>query len=274
MTERNVKKACLTVLGARGSMPGEGKSVAIYGGSTSCYRFKAGDEEIFLDAGSGIAGVKTEKSTNIYILFTHLHLDHIVGLPFFSPLGEKNRKIIIYGKERSNLTLKMAVDRLITPPFWPVNIEGYPATVKFCPIIEDQTVFSLGKVTVETMEGNHPGGSTVYKLTYNDKSIVYATDFEHNSKTSVENLTKFANNAELFLYDAQYTVDEYQNYMGYGHSTPEAGFDIAKKANVKTLVFVHHAPYRSDTELEKMQNLFSNCKIKTIFAKIGDEFYL
>ncbi|MBR3623415.1 MAG: MBL fold metallo-hydrolase [Selenomonadaceae bacterium] len=267
------EKMRLTVLGARGSMPGEGGNVAVYGGSTSCYRIKVGNEEIYLDAGSGIAGVMPEKNTNVSILLTHMHLDHLVGLPFFSALGEAKRKISIYGGERDGLSVKDAVDRLIVPPFWPICIENYPASVEFHSLNENGA-FKLGIASIEYMEGNHPGGSTVFKIACNGKSIVYATDFEHNDKSAVHRLTDFAAGADLFLYDAQYTEKEYERYVGYGHSTPEAGLEIGSAAKVKAILFVHHAPHRSDAELEEMQSKFSDNGIKVSFAKIGDDFLL
>ena len=149
----------LTVLGARGSMPANGKNFAVYGGATSCYRILAANEEIYLDAGNGIVSAKTEPDTRITILLTHMHLDHIIGLPFFGALSQKNRRIDIYAKNRSGLSVNEALDRLISPPFWPLKVGQYPANVIFHDLPED--TFFLGAVQVEMMEGTHPLGSTI-----------------------------------------------------------------------------------------------------------------
>lgn len=255
----------LTVLGARGSMPVEGKIFEKFGGATSCFKVQAGEEEIFLDAGSGIFNAKTEQNSHVTILLTHMHLDHIVGLPFFSMLGESGRPIDIYAAERGGLSAKDAVDRLISPPFWPIKIENYPAATKIHALPEKN--FFIGDVQIDFIEGTHPSGATIFKLTRQKKSLVYATDFEHIN--GCEKLINFAANCNLLLYDAQYTDEEYPRYKGYGHSTPEVGLKVAQKAGAKKLLFVHHAPNRTDAELSEMEKKFS-----VNFAKIGDEIFL
>ena len=271
-TDKEKQNLCLTVLGARGSMPGEGRDFEIFGGSTSCYRIRAGNEEIYLDAGSGIAGAIPEQNTNITVLLTHMHLDHLVGLPFFSALTHKDRHIDIYGLPRDGLTPQEAVDRLITPPFWPVKIADYPANVKFH-LLSDSTFF-LGNVSVDMMEGNHPGGSTIFRLTYGEKSIVYATDFEHLVASECDALADFSHETSLLLYDAQYTQEEYAKYKGYGHSTPEMGMEIFANSKAKKLLMVHHAPWRKDEEILRIEENFKRENVNIAFAKIGDEFIL
>ena len=114
---------------------------------------RPGNEEIYLDAGSGIVGVKPPSDSRITILLTHLHLDHVTGLPFFDALKDKNRPIKIYAKTRGRLTAQAAFDRLISPPFWPLKLGDYPANVTFSDFSEK---FFVGEVAVDTMEGKHP----------------------------------------------------------------------------------------------------------------------
>ena len=267
----------LTVLGTRGSMPGEGKDFALYGGSTSCYRIRVDDEEIYLDAGSGIAGAKIEKNTNITILLTHMHLDHIIGLPFFPALTDKGRQIKIYAAEREGLQPKDAIDCLVTVPFWPAKIENYPADTTFHTLPKtagEKKFFYLGNVEVSFIEGTHPSGSTIFKLTHEKKSVVYATDFEHLPSEGCDRLIDFARGCDLFLYDAQYTEGEYKKFRGYGHSTPEVGIKIAELAEVKKILFVHHAPWRKDFEIAEMENFFRAANENIFFARIGQKFFL
>ena len=263
-----------TVLGARGSMPGEGRAFATYGGATSCYLIRYGNEEIYLDAGSGISGVKPADGVNVSILLTHMHLDHIIGLPFFSALAERGRKIDIYAKKRENLSPKDALDRMTQKPFWPLTVSEYPAATNFVTLPDEQRELNIGSVKILMTEGAHPGGSTIFRLTAGGKSIVYATDFEHTNEGATEKLVTFAKNCDLLLYDAQYTTGEYEKFRGYGHSTPEAGLYIAAAADAKNLLFVHHAPWRHDVALEKMERATKNINPASSFAKIGDEFVL
>lgn len=262
----------LKVLGARGSVPMEGKKFEIYGGATSCFLIRADKEEIYLDAGSGIAIAKPEKDTRITLLLTHMHLDHLIGLPFFIALGEAGRSIDIYAKGRSGLKPKEAIDRLISPPFWPVKIEDYPADAKIKPLPEKKS-FLIGEVKIEMLEGTHPGGSTIFRITYQGKSIVYATDFEPTS-TSCEALVNFAMDCDLLLYDAQYKEEEYEKYKGYGHSTAEAGLKVADMAGAKKILFTHYAPWRNDEELKEIEENISAKRNDVIFAKIGDVVHL
>ena len=225
---------------------------------------------------------KPDEKTNIRILLTHMHLDHLIGLPFFSALNQQGRLIDIYAKARAGLSGKNAIDRLMIVPFWPIKIEEYPANVNFydLPSINKDInnsvdyTFYLGSVTIAMMEGMHPGGSTVYRLTYKNKSIVYATDFEHISTACCDNLIAFAQNCDLLLYDAQYTEEEYDKFRGYGHSTAETGLKIGQKAGAKRILFVHHAPWRKDEEIMKMENKLSMKHENVMFAKIGYEIVL
>ena len=259
-------------------MPGEGNGFACYGGSTSCYRIRAGSEEIYLDAGSGIANATANAATNLSILLTHVHLDHLIGLPFFSALREANRPIHIYGGRRDGWMPKDCIDRLISPPFWPCRIDDYPASVTFHPLPdcgrnEESVPFAIGEVSVRMMEGTHPSGSTIYRLSYMGRSIVYATDFEH-SPEGCSALARFASGCDLLLYDAQYTQDEYERHRGYGHSTPEAGIRVADESKAVQLLFVHHAPWRTDEALLEMERTFAGQRRGIMFAKIGDEIVL
>ena len=263
----------LKVLGARGSMPVDGKEYIKYGGSTSCYRVRAGNEEIYLDAGSGIVKAKPESNTNITILLTHMHLDHIIGLPFFMALSQANRPVDIYSRKRSGLSAREAINRMISPPYWPLKIEGYPAAVKYHEIDDIVNKLKIGNVEVDMMEGTHPGGSTIYRLNYEGKSLVYATDFEHNPK-GCDELIRFATDCDLLLYDAQYKEEEYEKYRGYGHSTPNAGLKVAAEANAKKILFVHHSPLRIDEELLEMEHSLTLQRKDVQFAKAGAEVLL
>ena len=123
------------------------------------------------------------------------------------------------------------------------------------------------------MEGSHPNGSAIYRLSYMGRSIVYATDFEH-SPEGCSALARFASGCDLLLYDAQYTQDEYERYRGYGHSTPEAGIRVADESKTAQILFVHHAPWRTDEALLEMERTFAERRKGIMFAKIGDEIVL
>ena len=110
----------------------------------------------------------------------------------------------------------------------------------------------------------------VYRLTQCGRSLIYATDFEHNAPDRIEALIKFADGCELLLYDAQYTVEEYDRYRGFGHSTAEVGLEIAARAGAKRLMLVHHAPWRTDDRIAEFERRLSERHENISFARIGD----
>ncbi len=242
-------KMTITILGTRGSTPVSGGDFALYGGATSCISISCENTLLFLDAGSGIMASTPPTGKKVSILLSHLHLDHLIGLPLYPALFQKGMSVDIYGKGRNGVTLEKALCTLFHPPYWPVGLGDIAADVSFNDV---ENHFSIGPLTIDSMEGSHPGGSTVYRVRHGDASFVYATDFEHNDVTS-DKLAIFGKGADVLLYDAQYTDAEYPARRGFGHSTPSAGIKIAERAGVRRLLFSHHAPEHTDAQLAALE---------------------
>lgn len=258
----------ISILGARGSVPTNGKDMLEFGGSTSCVLVETEDQAIFLDAGTGILHSPDVGKKPISILITHPHFDHIMGLPFFPYNGEKGRKINIYGKKRDGLSVKEQIQRLISPPLWPCTLEEYKADYE---IHDTDFPFTIGNITVDAMESDHPGGSLIYRLSDGKKKIIYATDFEYGEEKGRE-LIGFAKDADLMLIDSQYTDDEISTRKGFGHSTVRSGQVIINEANIKITRFVHHDPRHKDEMLKEMEN---GVKSDTVaFAREGEVIVL
>ena len=239
----------ITILGARGSVPTEGEGMLEFGGATSCVLIEAEDRAVFLDAGTGIMNAPEVGDKHLSIFLTHPHLDHILGLPFFPYLLEKNKKIDFYAKKSETHSAKAQVSEVLSPPLWPCSADDYPANIAF----HDMTLpVKLGDVLIEGIPSNNPGGGTVYKITYGGKSAVYATDYEYDPSKKDE-LVAFAKGADLLMIDGQYTKDELEGKRGYGHSTPESGIRIMKESGAKMIRFVHHDPMHTDDFLRKME---------------------
>ena len=254
----------ITVLGVRGSIPVDGSGYLKFGGSTSCILVETEKEAIFIDAGTGIVDAPEIGDKNITILLTHPHLDHLLGLPFFPYISQKNRRIDFYADTHEGLNPKEFLDRLFAPPFWPCTIGDYPADFKCC---ELKLPLKIGDVLIEGINSNHPGGSIIYKISHNGKSMVCATDYEYTEDTAQE-LTAFAKETDLLLFDAQYTEEELASRKGYGHSCLSAGLKVMKESVAKSLRFVHHDPRHSD---EFLSNLEAKIKSETVsFAVKGE----
>ena len=226
----------LTVLGTRGSVAMSGADYAQFGGSTSCYMVQAGEDTVFLDAGSGLLSAPEAYPRAPAILLSHLHLDHVMGLGMFPPMAQNHRQIELYVPFcDTEEAARAQLDRIYSPPFWPVRLDELGAelclrTVPAC--------FSAGKIRVESMVGHHPGGCMVYKLSCAGKTIVFATDYEHSEESDAR-LAAFAKNADLLLYDAQFDPAEYERKKGYGHSPAETGLELMARADVNRLLLIH-----------------------------------
>lgn len=236
----------LTVLGARGSMACARPACALFGGDTSCYRVRAGEETIFLDAGSGLLGAAAAYSKPPVILLSHLHLDHLIGLGMFPGLSVPGQGLRVYVPFcESREAAERTMNRIYDTPLWPVRLSQAECGAELLPLPETLT---LGGVTVTSMPGSHPNGCLVFRLRYEGKSLVYATDFEHEER-SFTRLAAFARGTDLLLYDAQFTPEEYASRKGFGHSTAEQGVELWKESGAKRLLLIHHAPWSTDTML-------------------------
>ena len=264
----------LEVFGTRGSNPIFGDEFAKYGGSTSCYLLEANDgarkEALILDAGTGIINInELGDYDEITILLSHAHLDHILGLPVFPYLSDENKKIKIYLAGRNGRSAKEQIDGLISEPYWPCKISDYKAKAE---ILDMPQHFDIGSVHIDTMESNHPGGSSIIKISFMDSSFVYATDYEHGDETKEKELSDFARNADLLFYDAQYFDKEYEKYKGYGHSTPDEGLKLKEMSGAGELVFIHHSPAHNDLYLYEAERRY--IPKGAHFARQGEVFYL
>ncbi len=254
----------LTVLGTRGSMAVSGDRYRIYGGATSCYLVEAGGESIFLDAGSGMVNAPTDFKKPPVILLSHVHLDHMIGLGMYRRLSLKGRQTKLYLSATDDGEAQHILDSLYSPPFWPLSLTEYAGSLQIRALTFP---LRIGEVLVEGMAGNHPGGSLVFRLTFAGKSLVYITDYEQDEE-SFPRLADFAREADLLLYDAQYTEGEYENKRGYGHSNAKMGLRMMEESGAGRMLLIHHDVRRTDRELSDMDRKLGRENVH--FAKQGD----
>ncbi len=252
-------------LGTRGSIPTPGPNTVKYGGNTSCVEVTWGETgRIILDAGTGIRLLGEQLSLNgnppkrIDILFSHLHWDHIQGLPFFIPMYVSGTEIHLWGGGGKGITLDMMMDHQLHSSFFPVGRASLSADLVFHLIAPGE--FDLLDAHVKVCAVNHPGGCFAYRLEVRGKSIVYATDRENDNEEGSGNqareasLIALAQGADVLIHDAQYTSEQYHNFRrGWGHSTFTDAVRVARESGVKRLVLFHHDPSHSDTFLEAQE---------------------
>ncbi len=240
----------ITILGCRGSVPRAGAAFSKYGGNTSCVLVSLAGETLFLDAGTGLmerdypsAGSGKRAS----LLLSHAHADHLQGLPLCPLLMDPAGNLDIYLRSRGGLGPAAQLERYVSPPLWPVRLEQLPARVTVRELSPE--AFSIGNVRVETMEGVHPGGVTLIKLSGNGHSIVYVSDCTL-TPALLPALTEFAEGCDLLLCDGQYSQEEYLARPDFGHSSWNMAAELGERCGARQTRIFHHDPHHTDAFLD------------------------
>jgi len=251
----------ITFWGVRGSIASPGQDTIGVGGNTSCIEVRCGATKIILDAGTGIRALgdklMREGAVEATLLLSHVHWDHIQGIPFFVPAYVPSSQIQIVGSANGVMSLRDALAYQMTTPVFPVRLDQLGAKIGWREVQSGER-FRINDVQVRVARQNHPGGSFAYRLDWNGRSVVYATDTEHYACIDPE-LYSLARGADVLIYDSQYTPEEYRgtapnnSKVGWGHSTYVAGVELAKAAGVGQYVLFHHDPRRTDAGVEDLE---------------------
>jgi len=260
-------------LGVRGTFPVSGRDNVKYGGHTPCALIKVpGKERIIVDAGTGISRLGNkliredeDSPLEVYILLTHFHLDHIMGLPFFPLLYSSTATIIFYTPGPSGES-EAYLSGLMSGKYFPIEFKKTASRKIFRSIPEGN--FNIGEVEISSHPLRHPQGSVAYRLKHEEKTIIFATDTEHPEKGVDEGLTSFCNGGYILVYDAAFTPEEYRSgRVGWGHSTWLEGTKLASKAGVENLYLSHFNPFHSDEQIDKIVSLARERFPKTCAAR-------
>ena len=224
-------------------MPVSGAELARYGGDTFALLAESrGGEQAMVDAGSGTRNLLGKLRAGSTLLFTHTHLDHLVGLPALA--GAWPRQMVFPRGD-----LGEALGRVYSPPTWPVELP--PARV-----VAGPAPLELGELEVDWLTVAHPDGCVAYRIRERatGESLVVATDVEwpRMGEREQEAFVEFAAGAGLLAFDAQYLPEEYEGHRGWGHSTWEHAVEAARRAGARKLWLMHHAPGRTDGELDEL----------------------
>lgn len=246
--------------GTRGSIASAGPDTVAYGGNTSCAEVEGRDGTIvILDAGTGIrrVGDTYKEPRRIDILLTHLHMDHIQGLGFFGPFFRDEFEVHVWGPPSTTQDLRTRLTRYLSPPLFPVRLRDVAARLELHDV--PMGSFEIGGLQVSGQMVIHPGQTIGYRLTDGTTTLAYLPDHEPalgSNGTSVDPAWTsghdLAADADLLIHDAQYTDDEYETRIGWGHSRISDAVGLARMAGAKKLVTFHHDPAHDDAELDQM----------------------
>jgi phosphoribosyl 1,2-cyclic phosphodiesterase len=236
---------------------------------------RCGNHILIFDAGTGIRSlgrtlVKEATSADFDVFLSHTHLDHLIGLPFFGPLHLKDQVVRMWaGHLTPGWRIEDVVSKMMSYPFFPIQIETFEATVEFCDFRAGDVLNPRPGVTLRTARLDHPDSATGYRIEYAGRSIAYLTDTEIGDGAIDPALLSLAEGATFLILDTTYTDEEYPAHVGWGHSTWRQGVRLANAAGVKTLCLFHHNPEHDDTVMDAIATAAKSERPGTIVAREG-----
>jgi phosphoribosyl 1,2-cyclic phosphodiesterase len=251
-----------TIWGCRGTLASPGPETVRYGGQTSCIVLDLDDGSLLiLDAGTGIRrygmSLAGRHVRRVDLLITHLHTDHIEGLRFFPPFLDPTVEFRIWGPPAPLKGLEQRLAPFFSPPFFPVHLRNIPSRPRFLEVPTDP--WTIGSALVSAQSIKHPGPAVGYRIEEAGRTVAYLPDHEPALGQDLATIESrwisglgLARDADLLVHDGQYTADEYETRVGWGHSCTADALMFAARAGARRLALFHHDPLHTDEQLDAM----------------------
>lgn len=246
----------ITFFGVRGSTPCSGPSVARHGGNTSCVVVQVPDQEpIICDLGTGVRYFGDDWGDEVPLrataLLTHLHWDHIQGLPFFGPILRDGAELRIVGPPQLEGTLEEALFAAVAPPVFPVGLADLAGNLE---IVEVSTgCLRVGRANVTSFPVTHSGPTNGYRIQLGEASMVYISDHQQpigSDPAPPPAVVEYCRGADVLVHDAQYGLADFAVKGDWGHCTIDFAVEVARAAGVGRLVLFHHDPAHDDNWID------------------------
>ncbi len=245
----------VTFFGVRGSTPCPHDANRRYGGNTSCVALEApGHDPIVLDLGTGLRvygeSLPADEPFVGHALVTHVHWDHVQGLPFFVPVLRPGASFDVYGPPPDGVehrTLRDCFEQFVAPPYFPVTIAQLPGRIEFHTVRDAELAVGDAKVTVRDVP--HTGTTNGYRIEQDGVVVAYISDHQmpvDGAHDVPDQVLELCAGADLVIHDAQYTPEEFATKRDWGHCTVEYAVDVAAAAGAKRLALFHHDPTHDD----------------------------
>lgn len=222
-----------------------------YGGNTSCVVLQRdGEDPIVCDLGTGLRFYGVDLGSSAFsgtLLVTHLHWDHIQGLPFFGPLLDPNSRIEILGPPQETMSFGHAFNDCIRPPYFPIELAELAHHAKF--IDFENANHAIGSAEITARPVPHNGLTNGYRIAWDDFVVAYVPDHQqpiHAPETVADSVLELARDADLLIHDAQFTPELLEVRPNWGHCTPEYACRVAEQAGAKRVALFHHDPLHDD----------------------------
>jgi len=252
----------ITFHGVRGSTPCHGDDIARYGGNTSCVSVTVdGEDPLLFDLGTGLRyfGLGCTAPFRGTSLVSHLHWDHVQGLPFFTPLQHADTRLTVYApSEDDGRSAAEVLASTICPPLFPIGLDAFPGRVE---VHEPTRHFRVGGFEIESVAVPHVGEARGYRASYRGASVAYISD--HQQPTSgariADGVFELCRGVDLLIHDAQYTPAEFASKSTWGHCTVEYAVWLAGEVGARRLALYHHDPTHDDDMIDRLTAGAAEC---------------
>ena len=251
----------LTFYGVRGSCPTPGSEFVKFGGNTACAHIRLDDgTDIILDAGTGIRKLGDKlvaDMTDIHLLLTHNHWDHIQGFPFFAPIYQADRNIFITPGQ-TTLSEHDNIIKQMSGSYFPVDYRTLRSNIQIKPLADNVHTWKINSATITRIAMNHPGGGSSFTVEADGAKIAYITDNElyppYQKETDFLDWVNFAKHSDIIIHDAQYMLSDMPAKSGWGHSIAEEAVKLAMASQSKCIALYSHDVTRTDEQIIEIEH--------------------